>query len=70
MSGLLERVAEFETRPDDVIVAGFPRSGMRRSLATSHQGHSLVSLVSGIGTYFKILLKFKDKLMISFHWYL
>ena len=27
MSGLLERVAEFETREDDVIVAGFPRSG-------------------------------------------
>ena len=39
MSGLLERVAEFETREDDVIVAGFPRSGMawRRSLATSQQ---------------------------------
>ena len=27
MSGLMERVAEFETRPDDLIVAGFPRSG-------------------------------------------
>ena len=27
MSGLMESVAEFETRPDDLIVAGFPRSG-------------------------------------------
>ena len=53
MSGLLDRVAEFETRPDDLIVAGFPRSGLlddfSRNLAVNFYGVQ-IQLISDIVT--------------------
>ena len=61
MSGLLERVAEFETRKDDVIVAGFPRSGR-----VTHTGRDVKMILWFYSTFIMYMLKNCSSLPLIF----
>ena len=60
MSGLMERVAEFETRPDDLIIAGFPRSGtsLSRNLGINPM---MVSALLGVASLKDLISAFEQK---------